>query len=156
MVMDMINAGIDTTGNTLAFLIYNLARNPDKQQKLREEIQSFGSGKLSASDVGKMKYFHACLKESLRVLPTVPYMGRLLPEETIIRGYKIPAKTFVMWSAIITGKDPEIFPNPEKFLPERWIEGKENVRGSLLSQNHEVINCCKTNYEKILSELFLN
>ena len=127
MVMDMINAGIDTTGNTLAFLIYNLARNPEKQQKLREEVLSFGSEKLSASDVGKMKYFQACLKESLRVLPTVAYMGRLLPEETIIRGYKIPAKTFVMWSAVIAGKDPKIYENPEEFLPERWIDDKEKV-----------------------------
>ena len=78
-------------------------------------------------DVGKMKYFRGCLNESLRILPTIPYMGRLLPEEISLRGYRIPANTFVMWSAILLGKDPILFPNPEKFLPERWIEDKDKV-----------------------------
>ncbi len=65
-----------------------------------------------------MKYFRGCLNESLRILPTIPYMGCLLPEETSLRGYHIPANTFVMWSAILLGKDPILFPDPEKFLPE--------------------------------------
>ena len=127
MALDMVNAGIDTTGNTLAFLIYNLARNPEKQQKLRDEVQSFGSGNLTVQDVGKMKYFRACLNESLRILPTIPYMGRLMPHDFVLRGYNIPAGTFIMWSAILLGKDPELFPNPDKFLPERWIEDKDKV-----------------------------
>ena len=83
--------------------------------------------KVLFQDVGKMKYFRGCLNESLRILPTIPYMGRLLPEEISLRGYRIPANTFVMWSAILLGKDPILFPNPEKFLPERWIEDKDKV-----------------------------
>jgi cytochrome P450 len=133
MALDMVNAGIDTTGNTLAFFVYNLSRNPEKQQKLREEVQSFGSGNLTVQDVGKMKYFRACLNESMRMLPTIPYMGRLMPHDFVLRGYNIPAGTFIMWSAILLGKDPELFPNPDKFLPERWIEEKDTVTSLLIA-----------------------
>ena len=91
MAFDMVIAGIDTTGNTLSFLIYNLSRNPDKQEKLRQEIQQFGQSSLTVQNVGQMPYFRACLQESFRLTPTVNVMSRVLPQETVIGGHKIPA-----------------------------------------------------------------
>ena len=70
MASDMLFAGIETTGNTLGFLLYNLATNPSKQEKVREEMMQFGET-LSPSDVDKLKYLSACMKESQRVTPTV-------------------------------------------------------------------------------------
>lgn len=58
--IDMIFAGIDTTGNTLASLLYHLANNPEKQEKLRLEYAE----KKQLSDT--FPYFQACLQESLR------------------------------------------------------------------------------------------
>ena len=91
MAFDMVIAGIDTTGNTLSFLIYNLSRNPDKQDKLRQEIQQFGKSNLTVQNVGQMPYFRACLQESFRLTPTENVMPRVLPQETVIGGHKIPA-----------------------------------------------------------------
>ena len=91
MAFDMVVAGIDTTGNTLSFLIYNLSRNPDKQDKLRQEIQQFGQSNLTVQNVGQMPYFRACLQESFRLTPTANSMGRVLPQDTVIGGHKIPA-----------------------------------------------------------------
>jgi len=91
MAFDMVVAGIDTTGSTLSFLVYNLSRNPDKQDKLRQEIQRFGRSNLTVQDVGQMPYFRACLQESFRLTPTVNTMARVLPQETVIGGHKIPA-----------------------------------------------------------------
>ena len=80
MAFDMIIAGIDTTGNTFAFLLYQLSRHPDKQEKLRQEILSFKKANLTALEVGQMKYFRACLQESLRMIPTAANMVRILPQ----------------------------------------------------------------------------
>ena len=78
---DMIIAGIDTTGNTLGFLLYNLARNPQVQENLRAEVMQFGDD-LTEKDLAKMKYFRLCLKESFRVTPTVGGNSRILPNDT--------------------------------------------------------------------------
>jgi len=91
MAFDLVFAGIDTTGNTLSFLIYNLSRNQDKQEKLRKEIQSFGRSVLTVQDVGQMPYFKACLQESFRLSPTLNSLIRVLPQDSVIGGHKIPA-----------------------------------------------------------------
>lgn len=127
MAFDMVIAGIDTTGNTMAFLIYHLARNPDKQQKLREEVLSFGHDTLTVQDIGKMPYFRACLQESFRLTPTVNGMVRVLPQETAIGGHRIPAGTLVMWFARMMGQDTKQFKNPEQYVPERWIDDKKDI-----------------------------
>ena len=91
MAFDMIFGGIDTTGNKLAFLVYHLSRNQDKQEKLRQEIQSFGHSNLTVQDVGQMSYFKACLQESFRLTPIANMMARVLPQDSVIGGHKIPA-----------------------------------------------------------------
>ena len=73
--MDMVGAGIDTTANTGAFLLYNLANNQEKQEMLRQEVKKAfrGSqdGYLDEGQVKKMRYFKACVRESMRVIPTI-------------------------------------------------------------------------------------
>lgn len=90
MAFDMVFAGIDTTGNTLSFLVYHLSRNPDKQENLRREILGFGGKNLTAHDLEHMPFFKACLQESFRMTPTANMMARVLPQDTVIGGYKIP------------------------------------------------------------------
>lgn len=91
MAFDMVFAGIDTTGNKLAFLVSHLSKNPDKQEILRQEILSFGRSNLTVQDVGKMPYFKACLQESFRLTPIANALGRILPEDSVIGEYKVPA-----------------------------------------------------------------
>jgi len=70
MVIDMLMAGIDTTSHSTSFLLYLLAKNPDKQEKLRDEILQVGLGprgsQVTASAVNELHYLKACVKESLR------------------------------------------------------------------------------------------
>ena len=71
MVIDMLMAGIDTTSHSTSFLFYLLAKNPEKQQKLREEIlQVVGprGSPVTASAVNELHYLKACVKETLRWL----------------------------------------------------------------------------------------
>lgn len=127
MAFDMILAGIDTTGNTFAFLLYQLSRYPDKQEKLRQEILSFNKANLTAQDIGQMRYFRACFQESLRLIPTAANMVRILPQDTIIRGYKVPAGTMCTWYTGVMGRNPDLFSDPDKFHPERWIDAKHEI-----------------------------
>ena len=71
MAMDALGAGIDTTGNSAALLLYNLATNQDKQELLHQEIISIlgKDGSLSSSSLAKMRYLKACQQESTRLLP---------------------------------------------------------------------------------------
>ena len=127
MAFDMVVAGIDTTGNTFAFLLYQLARHPDKQEKLRQEIASFKKADVSYQDLGQMKYLRACMQESMRIIPTAANMIRILPQDTVIRGYEVPAGTLATWYTGVMGRDPNLFPQPEEFIPERWIESKDAI-----------------------------
>ena len=104
-----------------------MARNPEKQEKLRQEILSFGNEDMTAQDIGQMRYFRACLQESFRMNPTIANMIRVLPNDTVIRGYNIPAGTMVTWFNSVIGNDPNLFPEPDKYIPERWIDNKHEI-----------------------------
>jgi len=70
MAMDALMAGIDTTGNTSAFLFYHLAANPEKQEILYQEIKAeAGEAKITPEILNEMKYLKAFQRESQRLLP---------------------------------------------------------------------------------------
>jgi cytochrome P450 len=73
MGIDALQVGIDTTGCTAAFLLYNLAANPDKQELLYQEIcDTIGpGGAVTETALVKMKYMKACQTESQRILPAI-------------------------------------------------------------------------------------
>jgi len=125
MSVDSLQAGIDTTGSTAAFLLYHLASNPDKQEALYQEIcDNIGpTGNMTESALGKMRYLKACQTESQRIAPAVFGTGRRAEEGLVIGGYQIPAGSTVLRVGSISSNDPANFPNPEQFLPERWLRG---------------------------------
>ena len=123
-VIDLMFAGVDTTSNTVHWALYLLGRNPDKLRKLEEEIHSvLKPGEiLSNETLNKTAYLKAVVKETLRLYPLVSQIPRKVPEEIVLSGYRIPANTQVMLSFILMGRDPKLFPNPESFIPERWLD----------------------------------
>ena len=123
MAIDMIFAGIDTTGNTLSFLMYNLATNPDKQEKLRKECQKFGKN-LTVKDLNEVRYLKACIQETLRLTPTIMLNLRIIAEDMQLHGYLIPKGTLVTWNYMLF---QETFKDYDKFIPERWIENKKEI-----------------------------
>ena len=78
MGCDALQAGIDTTGTSATFLLYHLADNPEKQEKLYEEICSVigPNGAMTEGALGKMRYLKACQTESQRMLPAVVASSR--------------------------------------------------------------------------------
>ena len=96
--MDLLFAGIDTTGNTMGFLMYNLAANPEKQDKLRKECQGLGKN-LTVKDLNELKYLKACIQETNRLTPTVPAFARRIRQDMNLQGYQIPK---VIYEGVLT------------------------------------------------------
>lgn len=93
MAEDMLLAGVDTTSSTIAAVLYNLARNPDKQEILHQEIRKIlpeKSSKLDASSFNEVPYLRAVIKESLRLRPIINGNMRSLPDDAVLQGYQIP------------------------------------------------------------------
>lgn len=128
----MMNAGSTTTAIAMANVMFQLLKNPSCMQRLREEID----GVLDEDDVvapyEKVKYLpylRACLDESLRLFPPTSHgLPRTVPPEgSMILGEFLPGGVTVSMSAYVVHRDPVIFPQPEKYNPDRWLgeKGKE-------------------------------
>ena len=126
MSQDAIMAGVDTTGTTAAFFLLDLARNPDKQALLYQEIMDFlgdGIKNITESKLNQMKYLKACLYESQRINPVAFGFSRRTQEDIVLEGYNVPKDVVIIYCLMLTMKDPKQFPDPDKFLPERWLRG---------------------------------
>uniref|UniRef100_A0AAG5DDU3 Cytochrome P450 n=1 Tax=Anopheles atroparvus TaxID=41427 RepID=A0AAG5DDU3_ANOAO len=126
--------GHDTTTSGISFTILNLAKHQDIQQKLFEEIdQMLGADAktttLTSALLQEMKYLDMVVKESLRLVPPVPIIGRKLLEDMEINGAIIPAGTSISIKIFNIHRNPSVFPDPERFDPERFSEANEIKRG---------------------------
>ncbi|KAH8278976.1 hypothetical protein KR018_012091, partial [Drosophila ironensis] len=124
MAMDMLMAGVDTTSSTFTGLMLCLAKNPEKQAKLREEVMQVLPQKDSEFTEASMKnvpFLRACIKESQRVYPLVVGNARGLARDTVIGGYRVPAGTNVSMIPLSLLSNDVYFPNASEFLPERWL-----------------------------------
>ncbi|KXN74932.1 cytochrome P450 [Conidiobolus coronatus NRRL 28638] len=127
-------AGHDTTANTLSYAMYYLARNPEIQEKLRNEIYTTlkipkDHEKLvvaSTEQFKEMEYLNCVIKEVMRISPAVVQMFRIVEEDFNIQNENIvvPKGTLITLSVYGAHHDPKTYPNPHKFEPERFLNGK--------------------------------
>ncbi|XP_005176034.1 probable cytochrome P450 4aa1 [Musca domestica] len=116
-------AGQDSVGAAVAFTIFLLAQNPDCQERCMDEIERiFGSDDRAPTmqDLREMRYLEMCIKESLRLYPSVPLIARKLGEEVRLTKFTLPAGSNIFICPFATHRLPDIYPDPEKFDPERF------------------------------------
>lgn len=125
--------GHDTTASAISFAIFCLSENPDAQKKVIEELQEIFAEDKSRSatfrDLQAMKYLEAVIKEALRLYPSVPFYARNVYENVEYDGGILPKGLTLTINAYGMHRNPELFPEPLKFLPERFIS--ENATGRL-------------------------
>ncbi|XP_068128680.1 cholesterol side-chain cleavage enzyme, mitochondrial [Hyperolius riggenbachi] len=123
---ELMAGGVDTTSMTLQWAMYELARAPSVQEKLRAEVkaarEAYGND-LNAL-LKKIPMVKAALKETLRLHPVAITLQRYTKRDTVIRNYLIPRGTLVQVGLYAMGRNPDIFPSPERFSPERWMGGE--------------------------------
>ncbi|XP_064401044.1 1,25-dihydroxyvitamin D(3) 24-hydroxylase, mitochondrial-like [Halichondria panicea] len=154
----MLIAGIHTTANQSTFLLFELARNPEVQERLHQEIQSVvGERPPTAQDLEAMPYLRGCIKESFRVRSTVPGFPRVLNEDAIIHGYHVPAGVTLFYSIYTASKSDKIFEEPTKFKPERWMrkDGPQQHPFSLLPFGFGPRQCYGKRFAELEMKLFI-
>ncbi|XP_061008306.1 cytochrome P450 3A24-like [Dama dama] len=117
-----IFGGYETTSSTLSFIIYELATHPDVQQKLQEEIDATFPNKAPPTyDVlAQMEYLDMVVNETLRMFPIAVRIDRFCKKDVEIHGVSIPKGTAVTVPISVLHRDPEFWPEPEEFRPERF------------------------------------
>jgi len=114
-------AGHETTALTLSYTLFLLAQRPDLQDMLAAEIEAVvGDRPAGFADVPELHGFDRVIKESMRLYPPAWSIGRRAIEEVELGGYRLPKGGEVaifMWAL---HRDPDRFPEPEAFRPERW------------------------------------
>ncbi|XP_058797260.1 cytochrome P450 4C1-like [Phymastichus coffea] len=123
-------AGHETTGMALMFTLILLAEHNEIQDKVRAEIKSIinkNECNIKTTDTQELCYLERCIKESLRIFPPVHTVTRLLEEDACIRGYNIPKGTEIGCFIVDTHRDPNFWPEPMRYDPDRFIS--ENTQG---------------------------
>lgn len=117
--------GYETTAITMTMASFLLAKHPEEQEKLYAEISAVWNTDepLNYENVSKLKRTEAFLLETLRMHPPVITMVSRLGNESIqVGGYTIPKGTRVQAAVLQIHMDPELWPEPETFSPERFID----------------------------------
>ncbi|XP_050023289.1 cytochrome P450 3A8-like isoform X2 [Dermacentor andersoni] len=118
-------AGFETTATTLAFLLYELARHPEEQDKLYQEVKyqlTESSVHLGYDDVQKLKRIDAVISECLRLYPPIVlFTARVCARDTPISGYTVPASAHIILPTWHVHHNPNIWPEPHKFIPDRFL-----------------------------------
>ncbi|KAI2778112.1 cytochrome P450 [Daldinia loculata] len=128
-----VYGGSDTTSIALRSIFYYLGKNRDKMRKLVEEIDgAAAAGNLSQPVSFReanthLPYLNAAIKEGMRIHPSASliYERYVPPGGDTICGKHIPGGTIVGINPWVTQYDPDVFPDPESFVPERWLDSTE-------------------------------
>ena len=117
----LLVAGHETTANALAWTIYELHRHPEVLVRLRDELDALGPTP-SPDELADQPYLEAVIHESLRLHPAIPDVVRQVKPGFCLRGYELAEGEGVAVSIPLVHADPALYPEPERFRPERFLE----------------------------------
>lgn len=131
---DHFLAGINTTSDALLFLLWIISR-PENVQKQRRLIQELRNANLEEIPSPKslvdanIPYFDAVIHETLRLYAPLPASEpRVHTQDVEIDGFRIPAGTVVSSQVYTLHRNPEVFEEPEEFIPERWLSNNPELK----------------------------
>ncbi|XP_059353317.1 cytochrome P450 4c3-like isoform X2 [Daphnia carinata] len=126
-IRDEVNAFLgasQTTALAFTWFLCMIAKNPKHQQLLHDEVDHvFGESDrpCTSQDLTELKYLECCIKETMRLYPSIPFVLRCLPEDVEIGGYVLPKGVTVAIMIHSLHHNPQVYPNPEVFNPERFL-----------------------------------
>lgn len=119
-LMALLFAGHETTALALSWALYHLHRHPDVLRKLRDELSAHEDAEPEA--LARLPYLKAVCNETLRLHPIVPDVVRILREPMQLGDYRLPAGMGVGAATCLVHDDPEHYPQPYTFDPERFVD----------------------------------
>ena len=126
-LVTFLAAGYETTSTALSWALALLASHPEVAARLRAEVLALAGGEpsLGPQHLGALVQCEQVVKETLRLWPPVHTLGRQVRREVTLMGYTLPPGTIVTFSTYLLHRRPELYPEPERFLPERFARAPE-------------------------------
>ncbi|KAJ0184127.1 hypothetical protein K1T71_000550 [Dendrolimus kikuchii] len=128
-----LQGGFDTSGTALTFTIYEMAHKPQLQERLYEELvetkRGLGGKEFDSSALADMPYLNAVIKETLRKYPPMGWLDRISSKEYRVDDkLTLPAGSVVYVNVVGMQSDPNHFPQPEQYDPDRFLpENERNI-----------------------------
>jgi cytochrome P450 len=129
-VVTFLAAGYETTATVLTWALALLAWHPEVAARLRAEALALAAGEpLGAEHLGRLSICEQVIKEVLRLWPPVHTLGRRVRREVTLLGHRLPPGTIVAFSTYLLHRRPELYPDPERFAPERFARPAQTGAG---------------------------
>lgn len=121
-MMNLVAAGHETTASSLAWAFHHLHREDAVKQRLLAELEGLPAGALDPERVAQLPYLDAVCSEVLRLEPVAPLVGRTLRKSLTLLGRDLPPGVSVGIGIFNLHRRPALYPEPERFRPERFLE----------------------------------
>jgi cytochrome P450 len=129
-------AGHETTANALTWTLLLLDQHPKVHAELVEELEGTLRGAApSLEQLDQLPLLERVIKESMRIMPPVPFSFRVPTDPFELNGIPFEAGTMVYYSPYVTHRQPDLYPEPERFQPERWLATEPPVYGYIPFSN---------------------
>lgn len=121
-IIALLAAGSETTAVVLAWLFHELGRNPELEQRLHEEVDAVLAGdRITVEHIGRLVLTRRLIDETLRLHNPAWLVTRQALSTVSLGPFELPAGADLVWSPYALHRDPELYPDPERFDPDRWL-----------------------------------
>lgn len=125
-LLTFIAAGHETTAKALTWTLYLLARAPEWQERLRDEVSAVaGAEPIAAAHVARLSLTQRVLKESMRLYPPAPVLTRMAARDVMMEGVTVPAGTLVVIPIFAVHRHRGLWEDPDRFDPDRFLPERE-------------------------------
>lgn len=125
--LGLLLAGRDTTASVLTSILQLLSQHPEVEEKVVKEIaEKIGDDTPTHATIKELVYCEAVFNEALRLFPAAPINYRkCAKDDTLPDGTFVPRGSEVQWSSWAIGRNPDLYQEPNRFRPERWLDGSK-------------------------------
>lgn len=124
-LLTLLVAGHETTATGITWALHRLSIHPDVLARVQAELdERLGAAPIDPDRVRELPYLDAVCRETLRIHPVIPGIGRVLQKPAVVGGHALPAGVAVGCSIYLVHSDPDTWPDPERFDPTRFLDKK--------------------------------
>ncbi|XP_050206299.1 probable (S)-N-methylcoclaurine 3'-hydroxylase isozyme 2 [Mercurialis annua] len=136
LAFELLMAGSETTSTTIEWAMTELLKNKQVLEKACEEVdREIKRNSIKESDIPKLDYLNACVKESMRFHPPVAFLHHRAQETCEVMNYRIPKDAKILINIYAIGRDPSVWDEPLAFNPSRFLGSNVDFKG----RNFELI-----------------
>ncbi|XP_077539224.1 cytochrome P450 4V2-like isoform X2 [Haemaphysalis longicornis] len=158
-VTSIFIGGFETTASSITFTLFLLGNHPEVQAKVQEEIDELFADDtdrdVTIEDTKKMQYLECVVKESMRLYPPVPLIARTVDEDMKVGEYTIPKGSAAVAGIYFIQRHPRFFDEPDKFMPERFLDTKEKCPFLYIPFSAGLRNCTGQKFADLEDKILL-